>query len=110
MTPKPTNTPIPIPYTAVDINHWIDFYSNKESVNKDLLRKIAWCESKFNPLAVNGIYVGLFQFAPNTWMTLRRILNLNTDISLRFNPEESIRTAAFKLALNGLAAWPNCSK
>lgn len=36
------------------------------------MRRRAWCESRFNPLAVNGPHAGLFQFRvakPSTWAT-----------------------------------------
>jgi hypothetical protein len=31
---------------------------------------VAWCESRFDPSAMNGQYVGLFQFGPVLWGAL----------------------------------------
>jgi len=111
-TPRPTVTVIPTPnkISAGDLEAFFSKYAEKESVDRDLLKKIAVCESGFNPAARNGIYGGLFQFSENSWQSLRRIMNLDTNPALRFNAEEAIKTAAYKLALNGRAAWPNCSQ
>jgi len=37
-------------------------------------------------------------------------MGLDDDPNIRYNPEESIKTAAFKLSVNGTGIWPNCSK
>ena len=112
VTPRPTSTMTPTPnrISAGDLEAFFTKYAGKESVDRELLKKIAVCESGFNPAARNGIYGGLFQFSENSWQNLRRIMNLNTDPKLRFNAEEAVKTAAYKLALNGRAAWPNCSQ
>jgi len=113
-TPKPTKTPTPtpvprfIPVGALD--ELIVKYSNKESVDPGLLKKIAVCESRLNAMAVNGPYAGLYQFSESSWRSIRTKMNLDTNPQLRFNPEESIRSAAFKLAIGGRFAWPNCGK
>ncbi|KKS98125.1 MAG: Protein containing Lytic transglycosylase-like, catalytic-like protein [Candidatus Gottesmanbacteria bacterium GW2011_GWA2_43_14] len=112
-TPRPTATPTPTPLpkiTSGDLENYFTRYADKESVNRELLKKIAACESSFNPQARNGIYGGMFQFSENSWKNLRLLMNLNTDPELRFNAEEAIKTAAYKLAINGRVAWPNCSK
>jgi len=59
---------------------------------------------------VNGDYGGLYQFATNTWKTTRQKMNMDPHPDLRFNPEEAIRTAAFKISTVGLSPWPNCGK
>ncbi len=40
-------------------------------VSYPMLMRKAWCESRLNPLAVNGSSnaTGLFQFLPSTWWT-----------------------------------------
>ena len=113
-TPKPTKTPSPspiprfIPMGALD--ELIVKYSNKESVDPGLLKKIAVCESRLNAMAVNGPYAGLYQFSESSWRSVRTRMNLDTNPQLRFNPEESIKSAAFKLAIGGKSAWPNCGR
>jgi soluble lytic murein transglycosylase-like protein len=39
-------------------------------VSESWLRAVAWCESRFDPGATNGRYVGLFQFGPVLWGAL----------------------------------------
>ncbi len=105
-TPVPTITPTPISYTQLE--DLFTKYSGSESISRELLRKIAVCESGLNPNARNGIYGGLFQFSEGSWITTRRKMNMDTNPNLRFDLEQSIRTAAFKMALDGPGAWPNC--
>jgi hypothetical protein len=71
---------------------------------------MAVCESNLKPQATNGDYAGLYQFSSRTWKSTRQAMNLDNDPVLRFNPEESIKTAAFKISTSGLSAWPNCNK
>lgn len=109
-TPTPTPLPSPSPITLSQLDDWFTKYANKESVDRDLLKKIAYCESKFNPNATYIIYGGLYQFSSSTWKSTRRAMNQNVEPKLRFDAEEAIKTAAFRLATIGKAAWPNCNK
>lgn len=46
-----------------------------QRVSYSMLRRKAWCESRWNPYAYNGAHAGLFQFrvaAPSTWATVPR--------------------------------------
>ena len=79
-------------------------------IDEQLLKYIAQCESKMNPQAVNGPYGGLFQFTSRTWITTRQAMPADSNSDLRFNPEEAIKTAAFKISRGGLGAWPSCNK
>lgn len=74
----------------------------------DTLARIAACESGHNPGAINGPYGGLFQFHSNTWASNRRAMGLDANPDLRFNAEEAVRTAAFKMSRDGTGAWPVC--
>lgn len=109
-TPTSTITPTPIKISSSELNELFTKYSREYSVSEDLLKKIAYCESKLNPQASNGTYGGLFQFSVGAWTTARRAMNMDQNPQLRFNPEESIRTAAFKIATGGVGIWPNCSR
>jgi len=116
--PKPTNTPMssptpappPIPITTQQLDSWFTTYSAYYSIDRQKLWLIAVCESNLNPSALNGNYAGLYQFSEGTWRTTRVRMNLNPDPQLRFNAEEAIRTAAFRISTVGLSAWPNCGK
>ncbi len=108
--PLPTFTPTPISVSQTQLDQWFTQYANHYSVNRDMLYKIAVCESKLNPNAKSGAYAGLFQFSEITWQSTRRIMNLDTNPNLRFNAQESIQTAAFKISTGGLSAWKNCLK
>ena len=112
-TPKPTPTPSPSPTpkpkpTTDQLEEWFTKYANEQSINKDLLKKIAWCESKYNPNATNGIYGGMYQFSPSTWKNTRQQMNKESNPDLRFDPEAAIHAAAFRIATVGDKAWPNC--
>lgn len=107
-TPTPTITPTPIPVGALE--EWFTKYAAKESIDRERLKRIAICESGLNPNARFLDYGGLFQFSTGSWISTRANMNLPTDPNLRFNPEEAIKTAAFKVATEGIYAWPSCNK
>lgn len=54
------------------------------------------------------MYVGMYQFAAQTWQSTRTAMGLDPNPELRMNAEESIKTAAYKIANGGIQAWPNC--
>jgi|SRR3990167_3126136 len=110
-TPAPTITPTPIyRFTSSQLDEWFTRFASENSIDRSLLRKIAVCESGLNPLAVNGIYGGLFQFSSSAWTKTRKQMNEDSNPELRFNPEQAIKTAAFKIAVGGINSWPNCGK
>lgn len=114
-TPKPTQIPtptaIPTPLIAPGgIDHYFDQYSLQFGVDGQLLRRIASCESKFNPSAVNGNYAGLYQFLPSIWQTYREQLGADINPDLRFNADEAIKTAAYAVSKGKLFLWPVCGK
>lgn len=110
--PTPTTTPTPTtaPLTSTDLEDLFTKYSNLYSVDKNMLRKIAACESGFNTNAVFRDYVGLFQFSSGAWINSRALMGQDGNLDLRTNAEESIKTAAFKISRGEISAWPNCSK
>ncbi len=111
LTPTPTVTPSPsYRFTSSQLDEWFTRFASENSVDRSTLRKIAVCESGLNPLAVNGIYGGLFQFSSSAWTNTRKQMNEDTNPGLRFNPEQAIKTAAFKIAVGGRNSWPNCGK
>lgn len=113
-TSIPTETPTPKPtirvHNSSDLDRWFEQYANQYGVSRDKLFNVAVCESFLRPDAVNGDYGGLYQFATFTWQTTRTAMGLDTNPDLRFNPEESIKTASFKIANGGASSWPNCTK
>lgn len=113
-TPTPTiipsPTPTPIVLTPNEFDNLFTKYSNEYSVDRSLLWKIAACESGLRIQAISGPYAGIYQFDQLTWRTTRGMMNMDPNPDLRFNPEEAIRTAAFKLSRDGARAWPQCGK
>jgi hypothetical protein len=109
-TLTPTPSPTPTPIVAPDnLAHLFSQYANQYGVDEQLLIKIAWCESRFDPGAVNGPYLGLYQFMQERWITYRTQMGHDTNPDLRANPEEAIKTAAYVISLGKLFMWPNCA-
>lgn len=113
--PIPTSTPSPLPptpkptiITAPNLEELFTKYGNQYNVSPETLKKIASCESGFNPNTVTQDYAGLFQFASFAWTEARGRIGLNNDQNLRFNAEESIRTAAFEINYKGTSGWSDC--
>jgi len=83
-------------------------YANTYGVDKNVLERLANCESHSNPEAVSGDYVGMFQFGSVTWQKYRGMMGMDTELYLRFSAEESIRTAAYAISVSGTGMWPRC--
>ena len=116
-TPIPTRTPTPTPTPTItptpklipsQLDSIFEKYAKENSVDKNLLKKIALCESGLNPQARNGPYGGLYQFTTSAWISVRRLMNSDPNPDLRFNIEEAVRTASFKISVGGENIWPNC--
>lgn len=108
--PEPTSLPqAPTIASPADLDGLFSKYSGEYGVDRELLKKIAKCESGFNPSANNsGMYLGMFQFASQTWTANRGRMGLDPNPDLRTNAEEAIRTAAYVISRSGPGAWPNC--
>lgn len=121
-TPLPTLTPTPSPgqkpsgsetvpqpkFSQEEIHGFIENFAAQYGVDPNVLRHIAVCESGLRANAVNGPYVGLFQFGSSSWINNRRLMGEDLNLDLRFNAEESVKTAAF-IASRGIKnIWPNC--
>lgn len=100
---NPTSTPKPL-----SLDELFAKYGAQYNVSPDVLKKIAGCESGFNPNAVRDDYAGLFQFASFAWVEARARIGLSNDQNLRFNAEESIRTAAHEINFKGTSGWSDC--
>src|SRR5207302_1206885 len=108
-TPTPTATPTPTPQPTIavanDLETLFTKYSNEYHADKDLLKRIARCESGFNINATNSLYVGMFQFMEQTWTNIRKVMGLDANPDLRKNAEESIKTAAYMISHERKQAW-----
>lgn len=111
---QPTPTPAPRVAAAntssVPYSDLFDQYAQQYAVDKLLLIGLARCESGFRTGAVNGPYLGMFQFHLATWQSTRISMGESPDPTLRSNAAESIKTTAWKIAHGGLGAWPVCGK
>jgi len=109
---KTESTPIVrvAPPSPETISGWFNTYGAQYGIDPKVLEKIAFCESGYNPQAVNGPYGGMFQFHASTWASNRNAMGLDPNPALRFNGEESVKTAAFKMSRDGVGAWPVCGR
>jgi soluble lytic murein transglycosylase-like protein len=109
-TAKPKATSIPTPsVSSQEINGFIDRFSSYYGVDPNKIRYTAICESGFNPAAVNGPYLGLFQFDARTWKIYRNRMGKDANSSLRAKAEAAIETAAYVYSVRETRIWPNCA-
>lgn len=52
-----------------EVTRCIDRAAMRWRVSAAMLKRKAWCESRYNPFASNGTHFGLFQFLPSTYAT-----------------------------------------
>ena len=107
-TPTVTSTPPPPPPTLEDMETLFNKFSGEYGVDIEILKRIADCETSYNPQARNGPYLGLYQFSENSWISNRTEMGQDTNPDLRLSAEESIKTAAFLISRGKLFLWPNC--
>ncbi len=108
-TPTPTPTTVQAAVTGPELDNFFTIYSSQYGVDREELRKIALCESGFNTNASYLGYGGMYQFSEDSWRSTRAAMGQNTDPALRFNAEEAVKTAAYKISQpNGTASWPSC--
>lgn len=69
--------------------------------------KVAKCESGLNPKAANKVSSarGVFQIIKGTWVSNRKAMGLSTDLDLRFDAEENIKTAKYLYDRRGWQPW-----
>ncbi len=106
--PTATFTPSPTQSPASVHEEYFDRYSNQYSVDKELLKRIAQCESGMRPDAQNGPYGGMFQYTESTWQQVRTRMGGDSNPALRFDKEKSIETAAYQISQDGTTAWRGC--
>ena len=112
-TPTPKPTPIPKPQPIIAPEHLeplFNQYATHFHLDPNMLKAISNCESHHNPGAASGPYGGMYQFSASTWSSTRTTMGHDPNPDLRFNAEESIKTAAFKIANGGIRAWPTCAR
>lgn len=104
----PTPTPTPVPVSSKEVNGFIDRFAGQYGVDPNVVRYVALCESGFNSSAVQGKYVGLFQFDTTTWKNIRKEMGEETNPDLRFSAEEAVQTFAYAFSKGKSRLWPNC--
>ena len=81
-------------------------------VDAGLLTRIAWCESRLNPAAVNAAdgSAGLYQFQPGTWAWATQGAGNGVDAS-RLDPDAAALAAAWVLTQpDGARHWGECAR
>jgi hypothetical protein len=108
--PTPTDTPpTTIVSSSVSLDSLFSSFANQYHVDKNELEKIANCESGFNATSdYDGLYVGMFQFAQQTWSDVRSEMGLDPNPDLRTNATDAIQTAAYMLSRGQQNSWPSC--
>lgn len=113
-TPAPTDIPTPSPTKIItvpnDLEPLFNEFSAKFGVDKNVLIKIANCESHFNQAVWKEPYAGMYQFSESTWTKYRNLMGKDPNSNLRFGARESIETAAYVLSIGQSNIWPTCSK
>jgi soluble lytic murein transglycosylase-like protein len=91
---------------------WFQEYGQAFNVDPEKLKRMANCESHYNPGAVSasGAYGGMFQYSASTWDSTRKAMGADPNPDLRFDAQQSILTTAWKISVGGIGAWPVCGQ
>jgi Transglycosylase SLT domain len=91
----------------LDYSEMIKIKCEEFGCNSTQVIGIMKCESGGNKLARNGIYTGLFQFAPATFRSYSKPQYANLPNADIYNPEDQIYVATWMIA-NGYASQWTC--
>ena len=93
--------------TPDDVHYLISYYAREYKIDEKLLSRIIYCESSFNPLAKNKSSTagGLGGFIDSTFVSARKQMGEPTDLWLKYDKEEAVKTTAFYISKNGVGAW-----
>ena len=108
-TLSPTPKPTPLIIAPQDLEPLFEEFSITYNVDKYKLKKIADCESHFNPGVYADPYAGMYQFSESSWAKYRKLMGKDPNVNLRFGARESIETASFVLSINDESIWPSCA-
>jgi soluble lytic murein transglycosylase-like protein len=106
--PTPTKIPTPTAEPSAEVNKHIERFSAQFGIDNNVLRHVAVCESGFRSNAINGPYVGLFQFGSTTWVNIRKEIGEDPNPQLRFSAKDAVQTAAYAISKGKGRLWPNC--
>ncbi len=80
-------------------------------LNEGKFRRVARCESGFNPFNSPGSYFGLMQHSKSEWSGRVRAFNQGYDPDVLGNPHapfDNARVAAWMIHNDGWGPWPEC--
>ena len=93
-----------LPPAPADIEAIIRAAAGAEGADPDQLLRVAWCESRYNPSAVNPSgAAGLFQFMPGTWAA--NSVRAGYAGASVFDPVASANVAAWMFARGAAGQW-----
>jgi hypothetical protein len=101
-TPKPKSKVPANPHQGA-----VDQYSKEYSVSPELMNCILFKESSYNPSAKNknSSATGMAQFIKSTWTSFRTRMGEDTNLDLRLDARESIKTLAWALSKGYKNHW-----
>lgn len=93
-----------------DLLAHIDHYAAAYGADPALLRRIAFCESRLDPLAYNpvGATRGAFQWQRASWQEVAPQIGISPDFAGAWDAATSTAVSAYSLALGQRWRWKGC--
>lgn len=101
----------PAPVAYGEVGRALGEAGREFGVDLEQLRRIAWCESRFNPTASNGTHMGLMQQSVRYWPGRVAAFNRAVDPDVRgviTDPFDNARVSSWMLAAPGGARHWTC--
>jgi soluble lytic murein transglycosylase-like protein len=91
---------------AMDVPSMIADAARRWGVDASRLLRVAWCESKYNPLATSRYgHRGVFQFDNATWRERAPLAGLSADFGVAYDARANIEVAASTFAAGQWWRW-----
>lgn len=96
----------PVIESAGDVESMIEAAARKHRVDARRMKRIAWCESKYQARATSrGGHRGIFQWDAQSWRERAPLAGVSADFSVAYDPRANVEVSADTMADGQWGRW-----